>query len=172
MTNPKTLMRQLKASSAVSMMQDYDINLDDGYKIERFLREHFPKAGKRFLAECFEEVSYRQGPHENAERGEKKIAKDLKAAFPRVKFRIERSHSLVSVEWNDGPGADAIEAVIKKYKVRIPAVACRIDEVLVMMMRNQECPSCKSLVSCSDPTKPNKVSCYVCGANGGLDELL
>ncbi len=25
---------------------------------------------------------------------------------------------------------------------------------------------------CSDPTKPNKVSCYVCGANGGFDELL
>lgn len=45
------------------------------------------------------------------------IRKELKKAFPKVKFGVRtRGHDCVNVDWTDGPTAKEVEAIVSKYK--------------------------------------------------------
>ena len=46
----------------------------------------------------------------------KMLRKDLKAAFPGVKFSVrKRDYDCVTIDWTDGPTNEAVEAVANKY---------------------------------------------------------
>jgi hypothetical protein len=50
----KKNLRALDASFAADTVRDHDINVDDSYAVERFLRRQNSKVGKRFVAEVID----------------------------------------------------------------------------------------------------------------------
>ena len=61
----------------------------------------------------------RAGKRQGAPLAAANIRRELKAAFPGVKFRVRssRRHSHIDVSWTAGPTAAAVEAVAGKYKM-------------------------------------------------------
>lgn len=53
--------------------------------------------------------------YEDAKDTAKKIRKELKAAFPGMKFSVRTKHSSVRVEWVNGPTQKEVEAVADKF---------------------------------------------------------
>lgn len=46
----------------------------------------------------------------------KNVRRDLKQAFPGVKFSVKSSYTTINVNWQDGPTRSQVEAVIDKYQ--------------------------------------------------------
>jgi len=44
------------------------------------------------------------------------IRKELKAAFPGVKFKVTSDHNSVNVKWTDGPTSEAVEGIAGRYE--------------------------------------------------------
>lgn len=44
------------------------------------------------------------------------IRKELKAAFPGVKFSVRKSSGALAIRWTDGPTLDAVDAIAERYK--------------------------------------------------------
>lgn len=44
------------------------------------------------------------------------IRKELKVAFPKIKFRVKSDHNSVDIYWTDGPTSDSVNAICRKYK--------------------------------------------------------
>jgi hypothetical protein len=108
--------------------------------------------------------------YEHTSNAKRIIMKELQAAFPRVEFRPSKYREDRGrgfwVTWLDGPGTDEVQCAISKFEIDENHPNYR-DRSGLVFFRNQTCPKCNCDVTCPDPTEPSKVSCYVCGANGG-----
>lgn len=57
------------------------------------------------------------GEHDNGGvPAAKNVRRDLKKAFPGVKFSVKSSYDTINVSWQDGPTRPEVEAVISKYE--------------------------------------------------------
>jgi hypothetical protein len=84
------------------------------------------------------------------------IHKELKRAFPGVKFFLLKRGTDIEIFWSDGPGISAVETIAKKHGVRLS------------ITRWQRCPECGQLVDCAEPTPADEViGCTVCDYNEG-----
>jgi hypothetical protein len=86
----------------------------------------------------------------------KAIRRELKRAFPGVKFSLLKDGTDIEIFWSDGPGISAVETIAKKHGVRL------------IITRWQCCPKCGQSVDCAEPTPPDEViGCTVCDYDGG-----
>jgi hypothetical protein len=83
------------------------------------------------------------------------IHRELKRAFPGVKFSLLKRETGIEIFWSGGPGISVVETIAKKHGVQLS------------ITRWQRCPKCGQLVNCTEPTPADEViSCAVCNYNG------